>query len=172
MNTKLLIAIPILALLSISAICFIGNKKAHVIVAEDIPVADVITEDNTTNTTVNSIFPYLDVSFNVWNDCTSNVKQTCKSDKQCLLTFEEFLKLTYFPNTDQLISCRRFHQYVLKSFQLDQYHLSINKNGYYKDCYLNQEVIKTAQTSDFFYNEIFKPEYITCAGFFVSELSY
>ncbi|KAL4497140.1 hypothetical protein ABPG72_019460 [Tetrahymena utriculariae] len=163
MNTKLLIALPILALLSIGAVCLIAHKKAHVI--DDIPIVDVTPKENTT---VDPIAPKQTVDIDDWQRCFQSLPvvicddQTSETDRSnCYQASYQTSQLVFPDTTKELASCVSFYNYQ-KSSQTDA---SVNQNGYYQNCFLNTQVVNTAKISDFYYNKIYAPKYIKCAGF-------
>ncbi|EAR87027.3 P28 protein (macronuclear) [Tetrahymena thermophila SB210] len=169
MNTKLLIALPILALLSIGAVFLIAHKKAHVV--DNIPVVDGTTVDETpkdNNTTVDPITPKNTVDIDDWQRCFQKlpVKMcddlTTEADRSdCYSASYQASQLVFPDTTKELPSCVSFYQYQ-KASQTDA---PVNYNKYYQDCFLNADAVKAAKTSAYYYNSIYAPKYITCAGF-------
>ncbi|KAL4453170.1 hypothetical protein ABPG74_015401 [Tetrahymena malaccensis] len=166
MNTKLLIAIPILALLSIGAVCLIAHKKAHVV--DDIPIVDVTPKDNTTNTTVDPIAPKQTIDIDDWQRCFQSLPvvicddQTSEADRSnCYQASYQTSQLVFPDTTKELNDCKSFYQYQ-KGSQTDA---PLNQNSYYQKCFLDQSAIQSAKISDFYYSKIYAPKYITCAGF-------
>ncbi|KAL4453168.1 hypothetical protein ABPG74_015399 [Tetrahymena malaccensis] len=57
-------------------------------------------------------------------------------------------------------ACTQFWKYYERASANDP----IDQNGYYHKCFSKVFLIRDAQSDNFYYNKIYAPQYLTCAG--------
>ncbi|KAL4453176.1 hypothetical protein ABPG74_015407 [Tetrahymena malaccensis] len=143
---KSLIAIPVIALLAFGAVFLLNQQESSSFLS------------NSSNTT----------TFTQLRTCIQNTKliicdqiQDDAEKSLCYAASYAVSRLT-FPDGDLITdACKNFHSYEATATANQM----INYKNYYFSCYLSADVLREAYKCDSFYNKIYTPQFITCAGY-------
>ncbi|KAL4497135.1 hypothetical protein ABPG72_019455 [Tetrahymena utriculariae] len=115
--------------------------------------------ENSSNTT----------SFSKWAQCYTNLNATsCEDVKNnstelalCYSSSYGVGQLTYDGSNQTTAECHNFRQYFDNATSTDL----INFGDHYFNCFLSGDVLKIAYQSEYYYDKVYTPIYITCAGY-------
>ncbi|KAL4453174.1 hypothetical protein ABPG74_015405 [Tetrahymena malaccensis] len=143
MNSKFLIALSLVSIISIGAIAVYSFR------------GDLEMGRNQT-----TVFQ--------WYSCFSkNTQAQCddlKDDSEKNLCFGAAHAIgdyTYDGSPLAIEPCQQFHNFLKQANTTDV----LNTGNYYQNCYMNVTILKAAYQSYYFNNTIYYPQYIRCAGF-------
>ncbi|KAL4453175.1 hypothetical protein ABPG74_015406 [Tetrahymena malaccensis] len=114
---------------------------------------------NSTNTT----------TFSQWAQCYTKLNSTTCDDIKnnsteqnlCYSSSYQVGQLTYDDSNLTTTECHNFHSFFKIANSSDM----INTGNHYFYCYMSREVQNAAYQSQYYYNKIYRPIYITCAGY-------
>lgn len=142
MNKNLLIALPILAILSLGAVALLNHKQSSFLKANPI---DTITFD-----TLRAC--QSKVAYHQCNEIDDD-----KAFDLCQQAAYDFGHLTQAGNI--LLSCDKYNTLFNTAIAQDL----VNQGNNYYTCYTDLKVLNAVRKSDFYYRNIFAPKYLDCA---------